>query len=40
MNPDAVKGHEGQHVSLHADFNSDKNGVRVTGIDATAADDK
>lgn len=29
-NPEAVKGHEGRHVSLHAYIYSDKNRIRIT----------
>jgi uncharacterized protein Veg len=32
VNPDAVKGHEGHHVILTANFDADKNEVRVVSL--------
>jgi hypothetical protein len=31
-NPDAVKGHEGHHVVLHADVNADAGSVHVNSL--------
>ena len=31
-NPDAVKGHEGHHVTLQAHVDADKNEVHVVGL--------
>ena len=31
-NPDAVKGHEGHHVTLQAQVDADKNEVHVVGL--------
>jgi hypothetical protein len=31
-NPDAVKGHEGHHVTLQAQVDADKNEVHVAGL--------
>jgi hypothetical protein len=32
INPDAVKGHEGHHVILTANFDADKKEVRVVSL--------
>jgi hypothetical protein len=32
INPDAVKGHEGHHVILTANFDADKNEVRAVSL--------
>ena len=34
VNPDAVKGHEGQHVVLTANVDADKNEVNVVSVKA------
>ena len=44
MNPEAVKGHEGQHVTLSAHVYADKNAIHVMKVammkDKMAKDDK
>jgi hypothetical protein len=37
-NPDAVKGHEGHHVTLTAHVNSDKGEVHVVSLKMAKAD--